>query len=103
MFSYIINNLALLAEKQTLTSSSLKSPPSSFSLEPPPEYGFAHPLLQLIRSIAQLSVGTHMQVFWLFRKCEKITYDKYNRCMPNLTRNDGEAFEKVTEKKAVFG
>ena len=59
---------------------------------------------QLRHTFATLHLAAGEQITWVSRtlghSSAKVTWDRYNRFLPNLTREDGSAFENAMSKQA---
>ena len=60
--------------------------------------------MQLRHSFATLQPGAGEQIGWVSRTMghvnSRMTWEKYNRFVPNLTHDDGTAFEKAPEQES---
>jgi len=70
--------------------------------------GLKHrPPKQMRHTFATLHIASGESISWVSRMLGhadvEITLKKYNRFVPNLTREDGSAFEKIMDSKGRIG
>lgn len=70
--------------------------------------GLKHrPPKQMRHAFATLHIGAGESISWVSRMLGhadvEITLKKYNRFVPNLTREDGSAFEKIMDGEGQIG
>lgn len=65
------------------------------------------PPKQMRHTFATLHIGAGENISWVSKmlghSSVEITLKKYNRYIPNLTREDGSAFEKIMDSEGGFG